>query len=98
MQVQLYACVPYIVSLAVLATRVPVVKKKTRRRQKAAFLSQNQCNVSFRAAAIGLHALVSAAPLSGRHKQAWCVDYKYNPLIIAERMEDFDAGGERARH
>lgn len=26
----------------------------------------------------------------GKHKQAWCVDYKYNPLIISEHMEDFD--------
>lgn len=46
--------------------------------------------VSFRATAIKPPALVSAAPLSGEHKQAWCVDYKYNPLIITERMEDFD--------
>lgn len=53
--------------------------------------------VSFRAAAIKLPVLVSAAPLSGKHKQAWCVDYKYNPLIITERMEDFDERG-KSRH
>lgn len=40
-----------------------------------------------------------AAPLSGKHKQAWCVDYKCNPLIITERMEEFWCErGKEARH
>lgn len=65
---------------------------------EAKLLSENQCNpVIFRAPAIKPAALVSVAPLSGKHKQAWCVDYKHNPLIITERMEDFDERG-KSRH
>lgn len=40
--------------------------------------------IGFGAAVARLPALVSAAP---------CVDHGYNPLIMAERMEDFDATG-----
>lgn len=29
-----------------------------------------------------------------KRKQGWCVDYKYNPLIISVRMEEFDERGK----
>lgn len=40
--------------------------------------------ISFRAAVTSLATLVSAA---------LCVDHRYNPLIMAELVEDFDATG-----
>lgn len=71
--------------------------RKYRQERRAAILRESMQPVSFRATAIKPPVLVSAAPLSGKHKQAWCVDYKYNPLIITECMEDFDERG-KSRH
>lgn len=36
----------------------------------------------------------SLLPLTRMQGPVGCVDYKYNPLIIAGCMEDFNGGGE----